>query len=892
MDNSDDAKKHESNCTSETMRSPPEKPACDERLRQQTDEAGMSEVSNSHVSQLSPTNRASVPDSPAVSNVRTDPRDNQAITDSVEPRPSADCHHVGNTIESPAKEPVEPSGVSDLRRSIQQLAARERRSSSFANFLDTSSVSLASPSCTESSLTSTAAVTIPSFLAKILPPTAEQSTLASPVDQLSAQHRERRQPRLTAGAPDISPREFSAASTTPSKLTDLHWLPASAEEQRSNVRAYIVTMLVVLALCALLVALLLIAVPSDSLRPVCASSSCAALEALLAESVDQTREPCSNFYAYVCHGWGHSQNLSVYHSHVRRFLEEVGELLTAWPEARTADRAAVALYQACASVLVRGAEELAAFRDQLRLCGVSWPGLSAHPDVVLTAARVYDNFRVAALLRVRALSRSGASDLLEVSPDEGFLLAWQRTRGLLLRDGVYERLFEETKSIYVGDGGLAEELLPYGQFLDLESSILADLVHEERHPHARNATFVGTVDTLATVTKNIGGKPWRTTAKKLGLSNSARVLVTDLDYLTAVDQLLRVWDKQRLHYYVGWCVMQQMGRYIDEAFASAWYKYEAASKAVSDSSERRAQAYCVLLVENLVGPLAFRRFALVNGDIDWSFVSSTTAAITVQLVKKVTGNRDMQYLPPADLNIASSLAHVGNGSSHEEALMALDKTLEKWEITNNSSLLNNWMYVATAVNKVDASLGDQIRTAHVRNLLQNQWYDLLDDLSGTVSLQPLLATLPVYKRNLNDAAKYGTVGTLVATALLRVLLAKFAGNAPVREEVAHKLRCFAQSAQFQRDELEIFHTAASVDIALDALRSMRSTDRQRLHMFDELQTFFVLVCYLLCTPHASKNVEAAEAGCNEAVKNSANFQAAFNCAPGSPMNPETKCSFF
>ncbi|XP_049529037.1 uncharacterized protein LOC125947785 [Dermacentor silvarum] len=224
--------------------------------------------------------------------------------------------------------------------------------------------------------------------------------------------------------------------------------------------------------------------------------------------------------------------------------------------------------------------------------------------------------------------------------------------------------------------------------------------------------------------------------------------------------------------------------------------------------------------------------------------------------------------------------------------MALDKALEKWEITNKSSLFGNWMYIAAAVSKVDASFGYLIRTAHVRNLLQNQWYDLLDDWSGTLSLQPLLATLPVYRSQLNDAAKYGTLGTLVATASLRGLLAKIAGDLPVNEEAARKLHCFAQSAQFQSNELELFHTAVSVDIAIDAFRSMRSTDRLRLHMFDELQTFFVLVCYLLCTPYASTNVEAAEASCNEAVKNSANFPAAFNCAPGSPMNPERKCSFF
>ncbi|KAK8781306.1 hypothetical protein V5799_017346 [Amblyomma americanum] len=663
---------------------------------------------------------------------------------------------------------------------------------------------------------------------------------------------------------------------------------AYGPEQREMLFSYFAVSLTVVAFCALLTALLFLTVPADPHDIVCTTASCAALDSLLEASVDWNRPPCTNFYAHVCSGWAQSHNFSVYRSHLHEFIGDVHWILARVlvpSHAQTPPQVVAAFYQSCTAVLVDGADELAPFRRQLQIAGVTWPRVFAKSNLMLTAASVYATFQVTALLRIRSSVRN-LSSVLEVAPDETFLRGWRSTRDQLLRSGAYARFFHETKAIYAGNESSPGHLLDYQSFVRVEEVVLATLL--QRRPIAGESE-VRNIEGLAELTRNVSEMTWRKVAEKLSLSQSARALIINTDYLRQVDELLARVGERLLHYYLGWCVVQQMRRYVNQDLANSWYDYVGASVRPDQPADWKAHTDCMQLTEMLVGKLTFGRFVLwkVDGE-DHDYVRTMAEVIARGLVQQVSEKAQWSHQRgrvPVELRDFRLELHVDNMRVVEEAL-------GQRGLANRTSLISNWMDVAAAMSIINDTFRDRISTTYVKDLVARERYSLFDNTSRTLSLAPMFAMLPLYRRQLSDTAKFGALGTLLAKACFEVFLTKLANHSTALDEAFRRLRCFAESAQYRSDHLEIYHSAASFVIALDALRSLGSTDYKRLRMFDSLQSFFVLMCYLLCTPNTSDESIVSEAICNEAVKNSESFAVAFQCAPGTAMNPEKRCRFF
>ncbi|XP_037579692.2 endothelin-converting enzyme 2 [Dermacentor silvarum] len=684
----------------------------------------------------------------------------------------------------------------------------------------------------------------------------------------------------------VSPSEpFSDAAMRIKPFDSRSFLAYIADEQRELLFTYVAVALTVLALCALLTAILLLAVPVGPQDTVCTTASCTALDSMLAASVDQTRDPCVNFYAHVCSGWAQTRNQSVYRSHLREFLADMHWILARVlvpSQAQTAQQVVAAFYQTCTAVLVDGADELPSFRRQLHLAGVKWPHLSAEPNVIATAASVYATFQVTAMLRIRA-SRRNTRNVLEVAPDVTFLRGWQDTRDHLIHAGSYARFFEETKNKYAGNEKPANTALTYEIFFKVENAVLQALVHWGK---SGGEVEFSRIDSLIQITRNVPTTTWRAVVDKLGLPETAHVAIANLELIRKVDELFSTLGEQLLHYYLGWCVVQQVMRYMSKDIASSWYDYEGISPATDMASEWRGQAECMQLSEKLVGQFTFGRFILWKSDAeDYWYVYSVVSALSAQLMLAIQSSPWSGHsgrLNRADFHV----------DFHVDAMRVVDEALGKYGLSNRSSLLSNWMDIAAAVSTINATFRDRISTTYTRDLVAEQRYNLYDNQSGALTLPPFYAMLPVYRRHLSETTKFGALGTLFATAIFRLFLARLTGYSVESQEALERLRCFAESAEYRSDRLDLYHHAASVKLALDALRLLPGSSHQRLRMFDSLQVFFVVMCYLFCTPNTSEDTIIAETICNEAVKNSREFAMAFQCSSGALMNPERRCSFF
>ncbi|XP_050033292.1 endothelin-converting enzyme 1-like [Dermacentor andersoni] len=677
--------------------------------------------------------------------------------------------------------------------------------------------------------------------------------------------------------------------TTRTKLFESRSLVAhDAHEQRELLFSYVVVALTVLALCAILTAILVLAVPTDLHNTVCTTAACTALDSLLAASVDKTRDPCVNFYAHVCSGWAQTQNQSVYRSHLEEFLAHVHwifQRVHVPSQAQTAQQMVAAFYQTCTAVLVDGTNELSAFRHHLRMAGVTWPHMSAEPDLITTVASVYAAFQVTAMLRVR-LSRRNASNVLEVAPDMAFLRGWQATRQQLIHAGAYARFFEQTKTKYAGHEKPANSALSYEMFVKVEDTVLEALL--AHRGQSGDEVQISPIDRLAQITRHVPTTTWRMVVDKLGLPDSVLVFIVNLELIKEVDELFATLGEQRLHYYLGWCVVQQMMRYIGKDLASSWHDYEGTRAGTSMASEWRARAECMHLSEKLVGQFTFGSFiSRETAAEDFTYVSSMVRAISGQLIHvKRSGSESVHS---DQLTVDEADFHV---EFHEATMRVVDEALANHGLSNRSSLLSNWMDITAAVGSINTTFRDRIPTTYTRDLVAKQRYDLYDYRSGTLTLPPFFAMLPVYTRHLTDTANFGALGTLFATAIFRLFVAKLARYLPSIkfDEDLRRLPCFSELAVHTRDYIEVYYHAASIRLALMALRSLPKKDHQRLRMFDRDRLFFVLMCYLLCTSNTSEDTIYAETVCNEAAKNSLEFSVAFRCSRGALMNPWERCN--
>ncbi|KAH7985637.1 hypothetical protein HPB52_025497 [Rhipicephalus sanguineus] len=225
-------------------------------------------------------------------------------------------------------------------------------------------------------------------------------------------------------------------------------------------------------------------------------------------------------------------------------------------------------------------------------------------------------------------------------------------------------------------------------------------------------------------------------------------------------------------------------------------------------------------------------------------------------------------------------------------MRVVDEALRRYGLSNRTSLLNNWMDITAAVSTINATFRDRISTTVTRDLVANHQYSFYDNGSEALCLPPLFSMLPLYRQSLGETAKFGSLGTLFATAIFQLYLSKINSYPSIMDEALKRLRCFTELAEHRSDSLELYHQAASVKLALQALQSHSNKDNQRLRIFRSDQVFFVVMCYLLCNPNTSEHVILAEAICNEAVRNSREFSTAFGCPAGTPMHPWERCTFF
>ncbi|KAH7970521.1 hypothetical protein HPB49_008905 [Dermacentor silvarum] len=347
-----------------------------------------------------------------------------------------------------------------------------------------------------------------------------------------------------------------------------------------------------------------------------------------------------------------------------------------------------------------------------------------------------------------------------------------------------------------------------------------------------------------------------------------------VEYMKRLQDLLKQLGEERLEFYLGWCLLQAMWRFISKLYSQV--RYRSVRSALDTVVERSSHADCIELTERLLELTAYPEFSGNHVDAEASNdVNGKARTIAVIFVKQVRRGR-CSFISD---HVALDQRDFYDVLFHSERLSKQDLSDVFDTVAMNISLLHNWMAVARANARIPDEEWREVTSSYMRQLRESDGYAFFDSQRLAVRIPPLFPMLPLYERDLTVAAKYGTIGTLLGAAAARLFESRLPHNSVALAKV-EETRLLGTRTWVKWSTSSGMHSRRPIPMGQRPLAILATTPvTQR----------FVIMCHLLCKARTSLPVEFS---CNQIVKNSRVFARVFKCEVGSPMNPEKKCDFF
>ncbi|XP_064490388.1 endothelin-converting enzyme 2-like [Ornithodoros turicata] len=611
---------------------------------------------------------------------------------------------------------------------------------------------------------------------------------------------------------------------------------------------------------------------------VCRTRPCRLYATLLGMSINTNRDPCENFYSYVCDGWDRKQKESVYWTHVMDYSGQLSDSLTdstVPPFNQSAVEKAMKLYMSCRRASAGGPGERDEFRKLWSDCEIYWPRPTENANIFKTLILLYNTFQQENVLNFK-IPRPEGSPYLYIFLGNQLSVLYNMSVRIKAAAG-YQDYYESVQRMLKTGGTKETELLPYREFVKIESFIQNAMVVTLNKTTMRATPM--NLSELAQLTPNISADRWLESLAFLDLPDSSPITIESEAYIRAFDRIFKEVGEKELHRYVGWVNIQQMAPFINRDLQLA------AGEIVTRPS-RVALASCMYRTEIFMG---WAMYARVAAD---TFTSASKADLH-SLVKNIADTTTEQVILPG-FRIKKALLKSTLKTWRFDLMKYPDRfpTLKSLDImfANMSdmgdSLMKNWVNAVASLARINHTTLALGAPHFVGQVINSEYFDFHNVEEGTYALPPTAVVMPLYEYGISEAVKYGGLGLLLAKSALAIVRYHVPTFANLSSD------CFEESFEgtpFKDDS--ILETAISLSIAWIAFSRRSSTEvrLQFLRTVTDKQIFFIATCYLLCGQEERKLFVRM---CNEPLKHNAEFSEAFACDHHSPMNKGRKCEFF
>ncbi|XP_064458422.1 neprilysin-1-like [Ornithodoros turicata] len=658
-------------------------------------------------------------------------------------------------------------------------------------------------------------------------------------------------------------------------------MPTQTLEPQARSKRYLICFGCALIATSLFIAFVYIALSPHVARrsalkvDVCNTFACQAYGVMITRTLNTSRNPCDDFYHYVCDGWNKMHATSVYENHMNQFVEQLSRELQVPVPAnnQTAAQKAARLYQSCRAVATQAVDETENFRRILRDCDIDWPKISSTADALATLVKLYKTLRMDTLLNIGRTHHRGAQ-ALRIFP-ASIVSNTLRRRGLINSRGKYEEYYANMVNFLKTADTKEDELQPYSTFARVEADILVDL-HSAYRSGRNRPPLTLNLSQLHEITPSIPQIRWNLlliSEQVTEFSPKLPVLVENPQYVRTFSNLLRTNGEETVHLYIGWLAVQVIAPHLTSDVAGVYWGGQ------SFGLDNNVHL-CLHFTEVAMGWAVYSQFnskAFDQASLDK--VRNITADIATSIASKFAYG----VLDNATMNkIDSDLRRMLELYDRYQTGRALNEVFKNVS-DMGSTFSANWLNVAKGLTDYYANGTDFVNSFFTNYITTSNVYSF--DFGGTLLVPPYATMLPTFEPDIVDSVQSGALGTIIGVTVFNAI------HKTLFNSSSKELQCYRNVFSNTHNADYLADSAISLEIAWNAYRSyaMRSGLRTRikgLHSLSADKLFFISQCYLLCGPQDA--LHRAEM-CNEPLRHSNAFSDTFTCLTGSAMNA-TKCS--
>ncbi|XP_070390190.1 uncharacterized protein [Dermacentor albipictus] len=650
-------------------------------------------------------------------------------------------------------------------------------------------------------------------------------------------------------------------------------------ESGPSMPQWFITALIALVACTIAFALLLSRMFLPDVRSVpCMTHECLEYGRRLASSLNTSVSPCHSFTNFVCDGWRRESALSVQDDLVWETLDRIGRLVhrIKVPSSGQNDlQRAAAAYKSCYDVAQGKRDELPAVRQALAEAGITWPRRPSKVDALRVALYASVKLGWDVFLRVFPMQVDGR-DVVVVSRGGSFVqlnhqFTMQRT--LVEKEDFFYALKNSFENGDAGDEATFRELT------HIEKIAMGELSQVYNVMTAPVDLPPGTFSRWGS--QSLSEISWRRVLAELDFNVTGDLVfrVLMLKYVKAFVELWHILGDANLYWLVSWGTVQVAALYANQDLILAFYGETKALALV------RQGAFCLSRAYH------FSRHALSHEYSDKALNMHTLTAAG-QLALRVREavhqllstwiHYDQSIPVVADWHSLDTSFGAFRSQSEVSASHGANHSFAPQYLDLGDSFVANWR---KSVIVPDWSEWDEAVVSAIASL---EFAALRPGEDFQVMVYSL--TFLHFNLDLLPALNYGGLGLGVAQALGMLFISAYLLDASRRKHISALLDCVtAGSFLHGRNAMVALAEIITSKALISAYMSGAQQDGDRLmglESYENRQLLFIAACYMKCEVTQKASVLGL---CDSSFQFVPEFAEAFDCPPGTPLNPLRQC---